>query len=279
MATQTLLLFLLVCIGERLRDGTSVAVSLSEEDHELQVKSQKNLKILPHPKSTDTFSFQRIKELEDPVQNNKDKMRTQPGVAFKLNETEPNDFDFAESSLARQTVVNLRSESTAKSLMLDRTLQPTVTPGKRSNLTNSEDEVVNNGYSLDPSAEEEHAVQPELRLETGVDVLLQRTQGRSKWVVVSEDNRSGLHLLQAEPRSRRRRSWLWNQFFVIEEYRGPEPVLIGRVSCCHNRSEAEHTCESPLSSCSVCTAATTTTTTAITPPLSPHTNTHTCQFT
>uniref|UniRef100_A0A3B5KJ40 Uncharacterized protein n=1 Tax=Xiphophorus couchianus TaxID=32473 RepID=A0A3B5KJ40_9TELE len=31
-------------------------------------------------------------------------------------------------------------------------------------------------------------------------------------------------------RSRSRRSWIWNQFFVIEEYAGPEPVLIGRVS-------------------------------------------------
>lgn len=31
------------------------------------------------------------------------------------------------------------------------------------------------------------------------------------------------------PRSRSRRSWIWNQFFVIEEYAGPEPVLIGRV--------------------------------------------------
>ncbi|XP_057697531.1 cadherin-24-like [Corythoichthys intestinalis] len=30
-------------------------------------------------------------------------------------------------------------------------------------------------------------------------------------------------------RLRRKRSWLWNQFFVIEEYRGPEPVLIGRL--------------------------------------------------
>lgn len=30
-------------------------------------------------------------------------------------------------------------------------------------------------------------------------------------------------------RSRSRRSWIWNQFFVIEEYAGPEPVLIGRV--------------------------------------------------
>lgn len=29
--------------------------------------------------------------------------------------------------------------------------------------------------------------------------------------------------------SRRRRSWIWNQFFVIEEYTGPEPVLLGRV--------------------------------------------------
>ncbi|XP_034387251.1 cadherin-24 [Cyclopterus lumpus] len=33
----------------------------------------------------------------------------------------------------------------------------------------------------------------------------------------------------SEPRTRRRRSWLWNQFFVIEEYRGPEAVLIGRL--------------------------------------------------
>ncbi|XP_070988672.1 uncharacterized protein [Oncorhynchus clarkii lewisi] len=30
-------------------------------------------------------------------------------------------------------------------------------------------------------------------------------------------------------RSRSRRSWIWNQFFVIEEYSGPEPVLIGRL--------------------------------------------------
>lgn len=28
---------------------------------------------------------------------------------------------------------------------------------------------------------------------------------------------------------RTRRSWVWNQFFVIEEYAGPEPVLIGKV--------------------------------------------------
>uniref|UniRef100_A0A8D0CIA9 Cadherin 24 n=1 Tax=Scleropages formosus TaxID=113540 RepID=A0A8D0CIA9_SCLFO len=34
---------------------------------------------------------------------------------------------------------------------------------------------------------------------------------------------------EGETRSRSRRSWIWNQFFVIEEYSGPEPVLIGRL--------------------------------------------------
>ncbi|KAA0706587.1 Cadherin-24 Precursor [Triplophysa tibetana] len=55
-----------------------------------------------------------------------------------------------------------------------------------------------------------------------------------------EENRSeteaiDFHKTSREPsmdempsRVRRRRSWIWNQFFVIEEYTGPEPVLIGR---------------------------------------------------
>ncbi|XP_062872176.1 cadherin-11 [Trichomycterus rosablanca] len=37
--------------------------------------------------------------------------------------------------------------------------------------------------------------------------------------------------------SRRRRSWIWNQFFVIEEYSGPEPVLIGRLRSSLDRGE------------------------------------------
>lgn len=28
---------------------------------------------------------------------------------------------------------------------------------------------------------------------------------------------------------RSKRGWVWNQFFVIEEYTGPDPVLVGRV--------------------------------------------------
>ncbi|XP_029356004.1 cadherin-11-like [Echeneis naucrates] len=72
--------------------------------------------------------------------------------------------------------------------------------------------------------EEEYFLQPEVHLVTGAgDILPKKTQGRiSKWVTESEDG-------PPMPRSRLRRSWLWNQFFVIEEYRGPEPVLIGRL--------------------------------------------------
>uniref|UniRef100_A0A672HM05 Cadherin 24, type 2b n=1 Tax=Salarias fasciatus TaxID=181472 RepID=A0A672HM05_SALFA len=39
------------------------------------------------------------------------------------------------------------------------------------------------------------------------------------------------------PRSRSRRSWIWNQFFVIEEYAGPEPVLIGRLHTDMDRND------------------------------------------
>uniref|UniRef100_A0A673HE35 Cadherin-22 n=1 Tax=Sinocyclocheilus rhinocerous TaxID=307959 RepID=A0A673HE35_9TELE len=40
---------------------------------------------------------------------------------------------------------------------------------------------------------------------------------------------TGPNLEEMPSQSRSRRSWIWNQFFVIEEYSGPEPVLIGRL--------------------------------------------------
>ncbi|KAJ8387625.1 hypothetical protein AAFF_G00151750 [Aldrovandia affinis] len=46
--------------------------------------------------------------------------------------------------------------------------------------------------------------------------------------LVFEEEEDGQDQGGAETRSRSRRSWIWNQFFVIEEYSGPEPVLIGR---------------------------------------------------
>ncbi|XP_064201966.1 uncharacterized protein LOC135260566 [Anguilla rostrata] len=47
--------------------------------------------------------------------------------------------------------------------------------------------------------------------------------------LVFEEAEEGRGQRGAETRSRSRRSWIWNQFFVIEEYSGPEPVLIGRL--------------------------------------------------
>uniref|UniRef100_A0A4W5RNQ3 Uncharacterized protein n=1 Tax=Hucho hucho TaxID=62062 RepID=A0A4W5RNQ3_9TELE len=45
----------------------------------------------------------------------------------------------------------------------------------------------------------------------------------------NRSRRKNLKRSRTGTRSRSRRSWIWNQFFVIEEYSGPEPVLIGRV--------------------------------------------------
>lgn len=235
MAAHIVLLFLLFCKGER--NGISVVVGYLEEDRDLQITTSKRQQVLAHPESTDNF-FVRIKEVESQLQNNKDDIRTLPNVAFKLNDREPNDFDF-KNQAARKAVILKHPESAAKSLIPKHSPELTVNHERRSNLTNGEVEGVINDHSLVPSSEEEYSLQPELSLETGVgDVLPEKTRGRSKWVTKSEDGRPG-------PRSRRRRSWLWNQFFVIEEYRGPEPVLIGRVSCCHNQSAC--TCESPIS--------------------------------
>ncbi|KAM4629255.1 cadherin-24, partial [Polymixia lowei] len=227
MAAHTALLFLLVCIGQRLREGTSVAASHSKQDGEFLLTSKKSQKVLSHPGSVETSaSLEGVRELKGRVLNTKDETRTPPGVMFQLNEREPNDFDFAKNTLAGETALLLHSPSTAESRTPDPAPRSGPSPGKEGStiLSDGKDEAVNIRRSLD-----ERALRPGSRLEAGVNVLPERTRSRSKWVAVSEDGRSGLHLLQAGPRSRRRRSWQWNQFFVIEEYRGPEPVLIGRL--------------------------------------------------
>jgi hypothetical protein len=41
-----------------------------------------------------------------------------------------------------------------------------------------------------------------------------------------------LNRLSGEQRvlNRSKRGWVWNQMFVLEEFSGPEPILVGRVS-------------------------------------------------
>uniref|UniRef100_A0A3Q0QP40 Cadherin 24 n=1 Tax=Amphilophus citrinellus TaxID=61819 RepID=A0A3Q0QP40_AMPCI len=216
-----MLLFLLFCKGERR--GISEAAGLSEEDPDSQVISDEKQQVLHHPESLDKF-FIGIKELESHVQDSESDARTLPNVAFQLNDSKPNDSDF-KSNAAKQIDTRLKPpDSSAKPLIPKHSSELTVNREKRNNLTNGEVEGVINDHSLVPSSEEEYALQPRLYLETGVsDVQPERLRGLSKWVTESERSQ---YLL---PHSRRRRSWLWNQFFVIEEYRGPEPVLIGRL--------------------------------------------------
>ncbi|XP_029939490.1 cadherin-24 [Salarias fasciatus] len=101
--------------------------------------------------------------------------------------------------------------------------EPAANREESSRLPNEEAEGVINGRGPEPSPEREWALRPDSSLKTGAgDVPLRRTHGHFQGVGESDPP-------PAPPRSRHRRSWLWNQFFVIEEYRGPEPVLIGRL--------------------------------------------------
>lgn len=208
MAARIVLLLLLFCEGGR--NGISEAVVSS--------------KVQPHPESIHNF-IESFKEPASQRQDGEDDVRTLPNVAFRLNDRRTNDFDFKDNIAATVQLKHPAKPRTPNH-------SPELTP-KRSNLTNGEVEGVINAHRQVASSGEEHALQ--LHLETAVGgVLPERTRGRSKRVGESEDGRSESNL----PRSRLRRSWLWNQFFVIEEYRGPEPVLIGRV--------CKASCDSPV---------------------------------
>ncbi|KAM9719096.1 uncharacterized protein cdh24b [Menidia menidia] len=87
------------------------------------------------------------------------------------------------------------------------------------------------------------------KLVNGSHVLrLQRAPKDAATQAVDPEDGMGLVFEEAEeeeeeeeeevgPRSRSRRSWIWNQFFVIEEYAGPEPVLIGRLHTDMDRND------------------------------------------
>lgn len=50
--------------------------------------------------------------------------------------------------------------------------------------------------------------------------------------VLMNGSRLELSRLSEEQRilNRSKRGWVWNQMFVLEEFSGPEPILVGRVS-------------------------------------------------
>lgn len=216
MAAHVVLLFLLFCQGER--SGISEATGLLEEDEDLQAISSKKQQALPHLESMDIL-FVRISGLEIHIEDAEGDVRAVPDVDFQQNDRKPDDFGFE----------NNPTKLTASSF-----IPPSSTELSTSKRRKEKGEVegVINDHSLVPRSKEVYTVQPEIYMDNAVgDIQPESTQDGSKWRPESEP-----HLPQVDLHLRRRRSWLWNQFFVIEEYRGPEPVLIGRVSSCHKKS-------------------------------------------
>lgn len=204
MAAHFFLLFLFL-----ERHVSLARAGLLKEDRDVHIVSSEGHRVLPHLEPVDSF-LKNFKDLEIPHQSVKDNSKTLPRTSRK-----PNHLGFMD-------------DIAAKSPLAKRSLELAVNRRKRSTLTNEEVEGVINAQSLVPSSEE-YTRLPDLHLETGVSsIVLERMRQRTKWVMESEDG---------GPRSRHRRSWLWNQFFVIEEYRGPEPVLIGRVRFYYHQSE------------------------------------------
>lgn len=200
MAAHFFLLFLLMETHVSL-----VTAGLLKKDQDLQVLLSEWQQGLPHLDLGDHF-LKNLKDLEISRQNVKDDSKTLPRTARKQNN------------------LGFKDDIAAKSLLAEHSLELAVNRRKRSTLTNGEVEGVINAQSPVLSSEE-YTRLPDLHLETGVSgIMLERMRQHTKWVMESEDG---------GPRSRHRRSWLWNQFFVIEEYRGPEPVLIGRVRFHH----------------------------------------------
>lgn len=170
----------------------SLAAGLLEEEQDSPSKRQQ---VSPRLGSTDDL----FKDLENPLQTAQGGVTRLPDAALRQNDRKPNDFDFKDDA-ARRSAAKL--------------LTPRHSPKVGGKQEKGEVEGVISSLSLVPSSEGQIALRPESRWD-----------GSSARVTGSGDGRVG-------PRARRRRSWLWNQFFVIEEYRGPEPVLIGRVSFC-----------------------------------------------
>lgn len=186
--------------------------------------------ISPRPRYADD-SVVRFKDLDGLVHGTgedddndagkEEEKRAALSQAFSLGNGKTSSFDFEDNTAGRVDAIQATTFSAKSSASTFISPELTLNQEQGGNLT---DAVVGDDLnSLSP--EEELDVQPGLRLEAeGGGVLAVRmAPGGYKWVNWLEDHR---------PRTRRRRSWLWNQFFVIEEYRGPEPVLIGRVSRC-----------------------------------------------
>lgn len=188
-------------------------------------------RVSPRPRYADGF-VARFKDLDglrhdtrdddDNEAGKKEEKRVALSWALSLGNGKPSGFDFEDNTVGRIDAIQATkppAKSTASTFMSP---ELTLSQEQGGNLTSAgvEDDL----DSLVPEGGLNVRSGLHLEADEGGVLAVKMAPRGPKWVNWPEDRR---------PHTRRRRSWLWNQFFVIEEYRGPEPVLIGRVSCCH----------------------------------------------
>ncbi|XP_053740146.1 cadherin-24 [Synchiropus splendidus] len=231
MAKHIFMLCLVLWSGER--SDISVAAGLPKKDQDLHVISKSKKHSLSYWGDVDgSSSSAPSKDLERQALNARDGAGTLPN-AIKLNDSGSHYF-YLKNNVEEQTAV---AKPSAVPLMPKHNPDLTMNHQEMSNLTNGEVEEPINNQSRALGSDELLALQ--LHLQTGVDVLPEQTHRTARWVIQSEESQSGPRLLKKGSHARHRRSWLWNQFFVIEEYRGPEPVLIGRLHTDMDRGDGQ----------------------------------------
>lgn len=181
------------------REGEGSGVLLAVRSADLGPLSSGGAQDSPRHKFTDKDGGGRRGE---------DGAKTSPHSFSPADDRKLNETDF-KNNRARQIEALKRAETTAKTLGDE----------YAGNLSEKGDGLINKLSG---------GLERDIYSEAGVHFLPERTAGLAKWVKEAGSGGGGRDRLPAH--SRRKRSWLWNQFFVIEEYRGPEPVLIGRVS-------------------------------------------------
>lgn len=202
-----------------------ILLSLSRAD--FLSNSSEERRVSPRPRYADG-SVARFKDLDDLLPDTRDNDDNEAGKkeenrvalsrALPLANGKPSGFDFEDNTAGRVDTTEA-PESSAKSTA-STFMSPELTLHQEykdnAGVEEDLDSLIPKGGLNVPSG-------LLLEVDEGGVLAVRMAPAGSKWVNWPEDR---------QPRTRRRRSWLWNQFFVIEEYRGPEPVLIGRVSNC-----------------------------------------------
>ncbi|XP_055778906.1 cadherin-7-like isoform X1 [Salvelinus fontinalis] len=208
MTIPTVLLLVLVCMWEEQRGCSSLTVSLP-------ITAQNSQEDLIELRAAEY-------SLVNHGQNAEVLMTSHIPLTPGLTDKEKNGMD---------EIVQISTQTP------DFTLQTTLTPGKIWNVITSKSDHVDNGDNVHTqSLEAQQSMEAEANGDPKHHVKLQTvSHPESRVLPESISGRglvsrgAGLTLIGVGPHSRRKRSWQWNQFFVIEEYRGPEPVLIGRL--------------------------------------------------